>query len=74
MHTCNKAAQYCERVAAPELQTFERQRAPAGFRADGLPLPPRPEALDEQRIDDLIAEALAVHKLEVLRSDELVRL
>ena len=40
---------------------------------DGLALPPRPEALDEQRIDDLIAENLAAHKLEVLRSDELVR-
>ena len=45
----------------------------AGFGVDGLPLPPRPEALDEQRIDDLIAENLAVHKLEVLRQDELVR-
>lgn len=50
-----------------------KPRARAGFAADGLPLPPRPEALDEQRIDDLITEALAVHKLEVLRSDELVR-
>lgn len=44
-----------------------------GVGEGGLALPPRPEALDEQRIDDLIAENLAVHKLEVLRSDELVR-
>jgi hypothetical protein len=35
-------------------------------------MPPRPEAADEQRIDDLIAQHLASHKLEVLRQGELV--
>ena len=34
---------------------------------------PRPEAADEQRIDDLIAQHLSVHKLEVLKQGELVR-
>ena len=36
-------------------------------------LAPRPEAADEQRIDDLIAQHLSAHKLEVLKQSELVR-
>ena len=46
-------------------------RAVAG--PGGLLMPPRPEAADEQRIDDLIAHHLAAHKLEVLKQAELVR-
>ncbi len=39
----------------------------------GLVMPPRPEAADEQRIDDLIAQHLSHQKLEVLKQSELVR-
>ena len=39
-----------------------------------LVMPPRPEAADEQRIDDLIAQHLSHHKLEVLKQSGLVRL
>ena len=37
-------------------------------------MPPRPEAADEQRIDDLIVQHLSHHKLEVLKQSGLVRL
>jgi len=36
-------------------------------------MPPRPEAADEQRIDDLIAQHLSHQKLEVLKQSGLVR-
>ena len=39
----------------------------------GLVMPPRPEAADEQRIDDLIAQHLSQQKLEILKQGELVR-